>query len=207
MQGATERTKILTVLGHGRSTGLCHHLFDVVREILEQRGVSHRSHDLLADGFDPVLRLASGEPYPTSVSRETDPLVHQYQEDVRWADAYIVVHPVWWLGPPAILKGWVERVLVHDVAIRQRPGETPEALLQGRRALLVQSFNSGRAMDRVFFGGLAERFWRTGVFRPVGVRRVKRFALYSASRLSQDRLRTACLRLRKAVTRLVSEDV
>ena len=35
---------------------------------------------------------------------------------VRWADALVFVYPTWWMGLPAILKGWLERVFVPGVA-------------------------------------------------------------------------------------------
>ena len=41
---------------------------------------------------------------------------------VRWADALVFVYPTWWMGLPAILKGWLERVLVPGVAFHLDPG-------------------------------------------------------------------------------------
>ena len=43
---------------------------------------------LLADGFDPVLRLQPGESFALPCEVAADPLVHRYQQDLGWADAY-----------------------------------------------------------------------------------------------------------------------
>ena len=35
---------------------------------------------------------------------------------IRWAEALVFVYPTWWYGLPAILKGWLDRVWVPEVA-------------------------------------------------------------------------------------------
>lgn len=169
----------------------------------EERGAEVRVHDLLADGFDPMLRLAPEERYATLPAGEVDPLVYRYGEDVRWAQAYVVVHPVWWFAPPAILKGWVDRVLVDGVAIHQPAAGPPEGLLDGRRALVVQTFNAPRAVDTLFMRNLSEVFWRRAVFGSIGVRQVKRVAFYGVEGISDVALATCERRLRRAVGALL----
>ena len=46
-------------------------------------------------------------------------------EDLLWCDALIFVYPTWWYGLPAILKGWLDRVLLPGVAFTmpQHDGE------------------------------------------------------------------------------------
>jgi putative NADPH-quinone reductase len=194
--------RVLIVLGHGRSESLCHHLTAVARATLEERGVEVRLHDLLADGFDPLLRLAPEERHATPPAAADDPLVHRYCEDVRWAEGLVVVHPVWWFAPPAILKGWIDRVFVHGVAVNQPEQGPPEGILQGRRALVVQTFNAPRAVDTLFMRNLSEAFWKRAVFTSVGVRDVKRLAFYGVEGISADDLATAERRLRRAVLAL-----
>ena len=199
----TEAKRVLVVLGHGRTTSLCHHLVEVVRAKLGELGVETRVHDLLADGFDPCLRLGPEEKQATACSAEDDPLTHRYQEDAVWAEAYVFVHPVWWFAPPAILKGWVDRVFVDGVALHQPEAGPPEGRLGGRRALLVQTFNAVKAVDKVVFRGLTEAFWKRAVFFPVGIRLHKRFAIYSAEGLSAAKLKAHDARLERAVEGLV----
>lgn len=193
---------ILVVIGHAKTRSLCHHLLDAIVATLEASGEEYRVHDLLGDGFDPVLRL---EPEATHVSRNGErprSLIQQYRDDVVEADAFIIVHPVWWFGPPAILKGWVDRVLVDGVALSHPAAGPPRGLLHHRRALVVQTLNTSPFVDRVVFGRLAYRFWRRGVFQPVGVRRVRRVAIYGAARITEQRLQAARERTRREVTRV-----
>ncbi len=82
-------------------------------------GDSVRFRDLCGIGFDPVER---GELYGTD--GPFDPLKAQETQqvptdiaglvaDVEWADRLVFHFPMWWFGPPAVLKGWFDRILVH----------------------------------------------------------------------------------------------
>jgi NAD(P)H dehydrogenase (quinone) len=74
------------------------------------------------------------------------------QEKVRRADLLILQFPLWWGGPPAILKGWFERVLAYGFAyVDARRFDT--GLFRGRRALLS-----------VTTGGTPARFAADGVY-------------------------------------------
>lgn len=137
--------RVLLVIGHGREDSLCHRLLRTVQEALSVRGAAVRVEDLLADGFDPVLRLPAGVRHATA--EHVSPLARTYHDDVRWMDALVVVHPVWWFAPPANLKGWIDQVLVDGVAIAQPQEGPPRPLLEGRRALLVQTYRGRTRLD------------------------------------------------------------
>jgi NAD(P)H dehydrogenase (quinone) len=102
-------------------------------------------------------------------------------------EGLVVIHPVWWFGPPAILKGWVDQVLVDRVAIRQQDEGSPKPLLKGRRALLVQTYNAARSVDRLVMRKMSEQFWRRAVFLSVGILRTRRLAFYGVDGISQER--------------------
>lgn len=67
--------------------------------------------DLYAEGFDPVM---PAEELPRKFSFDEKTL--HYQESVRDADRLVFVHPDWWGGPPAIMKGFLDRVFRPGVA-------------------------------------------------------------------------------------------
>jgi len=193
---------VLLILGHGRSESLCHHLAGVARGQLERLGAEVREHDLLGDGFDPRLRLRPGQSHAEAVPPQEDPLVARYQADVVWADAYLIVYPVWWFAPPALLKGWVDRVLADGIAL-DHSNEPPQGRLQGRRALVVSTFKAPRAVDRLLMRRISARFWTNAVFFSVGIRNVTPLALYEVGALSDRRLERFEGKLQRATTRLI----
>jgi len=67
------------------------------------------------------------------------------QEKLRWADAVILQFPLWWFAAPAILKGWLDRVLVYGPMYNSRQRHE-RGVMQGKRALLsVTTGSSARA--------------------------------------------------------------
>ncbi len=198
---ASRTPRVLLVIGHARETSFCHHLLQLVQKQLSAAGAETRTHDLLADGFDPILHLAEGQQHARRADVQYDPLTASYQSDVCWADAYVVVHPVWWFAPPAILKGWVDRVLVDDVALRQSDsGGPPEGILTDRRALVIQTFNADRMVDKIVFGAMSKRFWKQSVFLPVGIKKAGYFPVYSVEALTTAQIERVEKKLEQTVS-------
>lgn len=99
---------------------------DRVLAALEERGAETRLIDLYAEGFAPVLSLAEWEGY----ARGDGTPVAAHVAALRWCDTLIFVYPTWWYGQPAILKGWLDRVLLPGVAFSMpRPNETIRPML------------------------------------------------------------------------------
>ena len=72
-----------------------------------------RVTDLYADGFDPVF---SAEERERHLEPGPDPSVADHAADLQWCEQLVLVYPTWWSGQPAMLKGWIDRVWVRDVA-------------------------------------------------------------------------------------------
>lgn len=76
--------------------------------------------DLYREGFDPVLSRKEWLGYLT----ETDKNIATLQDHVdalRWAEGIVLIYPTWMYGPPAMLKGWMERVWLPGVAFDLAP--------------------------------------------------------------------------------------
>ncbi len=94
---------------------------NVVAEKLQQAGVEYRSRDLYACGFQPVLTGPEWQGYLDCPTNQT--AVAEDVADVRWCDTLIFVYPTWWYGLPAMLKGWLDRVMLPDVAFLMPKGQ------------------------------------------------------------------------------------
>ena len=87
---------------------------DLVCDRLRAAGAGLRLHDLYAQGFQPVLTRDEWLGY-LDPARNTLPVAPDV-EALRWCDTLIFVYPTWWYGLPAMLKGWLDRVMLPDVA-------------------------------------------------------------------------------------------
>ena len=106
--------RALVVYCHPRETSFTAAVRDVVLEKLRHSGAEVRVTDLYARGFDPILSAVEHEGY--EICPDNCVPVQDDVDDVRWCDTLIFIYPTWWYGLPAVLKGWLDRVLLPDVA-------------------------------------------------------------------------------------------
>jgi putative NADPH-quinone reductase len=107
--------RALVVYAHPSDDSLSHALYVTATKALEDQGHTVVGLDLYADRFVAAMSAAERRAYDSEESPLSPDLV-RHAELVRWADTLVFVYPTWWMGAPAILKGWLERVLVPGVA-------------------------------------------------------------------------------------------
>ena len=86
-------------------------------ETLSARGHPLRVLDLYAEGFQPVLTREERAVYLSNPS-VIETSVQEHVDGLRWAEHLMFVFPIWFYGPPAMLKGWLERVWLPGVSFR-----------------------------------------------------------------------------------------
>jgi putative NADPH-quinone reductase len=84
------------------------------------------------------------------------------------ADGYLIVHPNWWAMPPAILKGWLDRVIRTGVTHQFGPNGV-ESFVAGRRAVVFTTSNTPRDIELQVYGDPLENLWKTCIFGMIGV--------------------------------------
>jgi NAD(P)H dehydrogenase (quinone) len=159
---------VFVVIGHQNPSSFCHAIAAVAIEELKAAGHEVVYHDLYAEKFDPIL---PHEEIPKDA--DLDPVVAQHCREVAAADGYIVVHPNWWAMPPAILKGWIDRVFRQGVAYRFGRGGV-EPFFAGRRAVVFTTSNTPRDDELRLYGDPLENLWKACVFGMCGVEDVTR---------------------------------
>jgi len=165
--------RVSVILGHPDPKSLNHAIAAAAVNTLRELGHEVRFHDLQAEGFDPVL--PAGE---AARDAELPPLVALHCAEIAEAEGLILVHPNWWGQPPAVLKGWVDRVLRPGVAYEFLPGDggegVPVGLLKPMTALVLNTSNTPAAREQAVFGDPLERLWADCILRFCGIDKVVR---------------------------------
>lgn len=134
--------KVLVVHAHPGGDRFGSSLRGVVTGTLEASGHDVDLVDLHRDGFDPVMSAAEHAAYHTD-SPIVAADVHRSALLVKAAEAVVFVYPAWWTGPPAILKGWLDRVLVPGVGfVFDRSGRIKPGLRNIRRIVAVATYDA-----------------------------------------------------------------
>jgi putative NADPH-quinone reductase len=156
--------KMLEIVCNPRRPSLGATLAREVGERLTAAGHELLYHDLYDEGFDPVLTDAE-----VSQGFSLDTLVQAHCRDLALAGGIVVIHPDWWSQPPALLKGWVDRVFRQGIAYDLVGGEFGEkswkGLLGGKKALVLCSSDNPRGEGR----SVLEDFWVDSVFGVCGI--------------------------------------
>jgi NAD(P)H dehydrogenase (quinone) len=114
---------------------------------LQSAGHEVRVSDLYADGFDPAMSVDEvrdhlGPP-------EHKPGVAEYCDNLQWCETIVFIYPTWWSGQPAMLTGWLDRVLIRGVAWDLPDGATriERRLTNVRRLVAVTTHGSSKFIN------------------------------------------------------------
>lgn len=106
--------RTLVLFAHPVETSFGAALHDKVVTTLRARGHEVDDCDLNAEGFDPVMRRQDRiEYHDVKVNRSR---VRPYVDRLLAAEALVMVYPVWNMGFPAILKGFLDKVFLPGVS-------------------------------------------------------------------------------------------
>lgn len=166
---------ISVILAHPLPGSFNHAIAEAtVAQLLHNRHAVH-FHDLYQEGFDPLL---PGMEIPADPPVALPPALAAQCEEIAAADGIVIVHPNWWGQPPAILKGWVDRVIRPGVAYSFLDGDSgegvPAGLLKARTALVFNTSNTPVERETSAFGDPLELIWKRCVFGLCGVGDVRR---------------------------------
>jgi len=164
---------ISVILAHPAKGSFNHAIAEAAVLAAEQNGHRVMFHDLYAEGFDPLLTAAE-----IARDAELPPAIAQHCREIAAADGIIIVHPNWWGQPPAILKGWVDRVIRPDVAYRFDEGDSgegiPIGLLKAGSALVFNTSNTSEQREKEVFGDPLAILWKSCIFDFCGVQGFQR---------------------------------
>ncbi len=165
---AINSMRILVIVAHADPASFNHAIATTCLRVLTDNGHEVITHDLYKETFDPVLprgEFPKGAALPAEIQRHCD--------EVSQADGIIIVHPNWWGQPPAILKGWVDRVIRPEVAYEFLEGDKgegiPRGLLKARCAIIFNTSNTEATREKTVFGDPLEAIWKNCVFGLCGV--------------------------------------
>lgn len=160
--------KISVILGHPYEKSFNSAISETVVSTLKSNGHTIMFHDLCQERFEPIL---SDEELVSGISK--DALVLQHQQEIKEADGIIVIHPDWWGQPPAILKGWVDRVMRENIAytfpVGDSGGGLPIGLLKAKAGLVFNTSNTQEERENEVFGDPLQRIWKDCIFAFCGV--------------------------------------
>ncbi|VVB56621.1 FMN-dependent NADH-azoreductase [uncultured archaeon] len=177
--------------GHGRQ------LLQTVQRVLSEAGASVELIDLYRENFNPVTSEEEHALYAKGVP----PDVAALQSRLSACEVWIFLYPVWWSTPPAMLKGFIDRVLTPGFAFRYEKHEL-RPLLSSKRALVIRTFG-GSALSEQKIGEVASNFMDKAVLGACGLK-VSSQDIYSVESLAETAFNHALFQASGATRRMLS---
>lgn len=160
--------KISVILAHPAQESFNHAIAAAAIETLNANDHRVYFHDLYRENFAPLLL---SEEFPKETSLPPD--IEKHCKEVSQAQGIIIIHPNWWGQPPAVLKGWIDRVLRPGVAYEFREGDKgegiPIGLLKAKSAIVFNTSNTETQREKKVFGDPLETLWKNCIFDLCGV--------------------------------------
>ena len=160
--------KVSVILAHPDKDSFNYAIAEKVAEILRSNNHDVTFHDLYREEFPPLLpacEISRDVPLPQ--------IIKNHCLEIASADGIIIIHPNWWGQPPAVLKGWIDRVIRPGVAYEFLEGDSgegvPKGLLKAKAALVFSTSNTPEDREKAAFGDPLETLWKNCIFELCGV--------------------------------------
>lgn len=176
------------ILAHPNRESFNHAIAELAKECLTEHNTTVHLHDLYAERFLPVMEFEE-------LRRKFafDDTITRHSRHIRESGSLIVVYPDWWGMPPAILKGWIDRVFRPGFAYEYEGEEfmvkEKVPLLTGKKAMVITTTNETNPLSQEAMNTL----WRERVFGYTGIEEVE-FRCFYGLRESSARQRRQWLR-------------
>jgi putative NADPH-quinone reductase len=165
--------KATVILAHPYEKSFNHAIYKAVIGTLKENRIEIFCHDLYEEGFNPVLTRSE-----LGKDKSNDKNVNKYAEELIDSDLLIFIHPNWWGQPPAILKGYIDRVIrppyAYDFPAGDSGGGIPSKVLKAKLGIVFNTSNTEEKRENNYFGDPLENTWEKCVFGFLGIKKTHR---------------------------------
>lgn len=179
--------KILIINGHPDKESFNYGLSDAYKKGAKKSNAEIKEINIRNLNFNPNLQYG----YRKRTELETDLL--DTQEKLKWADHLVWVYPVWWGSVPAIMKGFLDRVLLPGFAFNKKENSLWwEKCFKGKTARIICTLDQPNWYYRLIYKSPSHNAMSKGTLKFIGVEKVRITAI-GPIRLSKEKYRTKWL--------------
>lgn len=176
-----EKKKIFILLGHPDKETKCGYFADSYEKGAKEGGYDIRRVNIGDLKFDPVLHKGY------KVIQELEPDLTMVQDNIKWADHFVIFYPSWWSTMPALLKGMLDRMWLPGFAFNFNKNSLGWIKrLKGRSALVAVSSDSHPIIARIIMGDSTNEIKR-GVLKFAGFSPVNILKIGPLKNISQEK--------------------
>lgn len=160
--------KILIINGHPDKESFNFALAEAYKKGARESGSKIRVINIRELDFNPNLE------YGYRKRTELEPDLVKAQSKLEWADHLVWVYPVWWSSVPAIMKGFLDRLLLPGFAFNKRENSLfSDKLLKGKTARIICTLDQPGWYYKWIYGSPSHNALKKGTLNFIGVNKVR----------------------------------
>lgn len=166
---------LLIVYAHPNHESLNYAFYNKVLEGIDanNKKINVQTLDLYEEDFDPIL-VHNHEKRRRDMATEAE--LKSHRDQIMWAEKIVFIYPIWWGRPPAMLLGYIDRMMASGFAYKDIDGKLfPEGLLKGRDVVCISTMKGPNNYIRLFLNNMHQTMMKKAVFSFVGIKKVKFF--------------------------------
>lgn len=185
--------KTLIIYYHPHEGSFCSAIRDAVISGLETGEHEYKLVDLGRDEFDPVMRAKDLKAFAMAgrIGEEglegVDPIVLKYMKKLRWAEHIVMIFPIWWMSMPAMMKGFVDKVIFPGVVYKMEGGNLVSMLSGLKQVTIITTMNTPSDVYKSMFNNSIEGSLIKGTFNKIGIHDIRWISLNMVKQVGDEK--------------------
>lgn len=185
--------KTLIIYYHPHEGSFCSAIRDAVISGLEVGKHEYKLVDLGVDEFDPVMRAKDLKAFAMAgrIGEEglegVDPIVLKYMKKLRWAEHIVMIFPIWWMSMPAMMKGFVDKVIFPGVVYKMEGGNLVSMLSGLKQVTIITTMNTPADVYKNMFNNSIEGSLIKGTFNKIGIHDIRWISLNMVKQVGDEK--------------------
>jgi NAD(P)H dehydrogenase (quinone) len=174
--------KYLLIYAHPNPKSFNNAIKETIEGRIRAKGHQLTVRDLYELKFNPVL---TGNDFMGFKSGKAPADIAAEQVLIKEADVLVIVHPIWWFGMPAILKGYIDRVFSYGFAYAVNE-KGIQGLLAGKKVMIFNTTGGPQeSYKQNGFTAAVENIFKSGIYGFCGLQVVKHTFFYAVPTITQ----------------------
>lgn len=166
--------KTTLIFAHPYHESFSKAILDRISKTLNESDKEFHIIDLYKDKFNPVLSEQELSNYSKGIS--TDPLVKKYQNMLLESNELIFIFPIWWYNVPAILKGFLDKVLLKNFSWDEGKFGIVGKLTHIKQAAIISTMDTPNWYYKLLLHSPLKHSFQKGTLKGIGIKKTKWFS-------------------------------
>lgn len=160
--------RVLLIMGHPRRNSFCAALAGAYKKRADEIGITVRELTLPDLDFNPDVT------HEDILEQTLEPDLREAREAIGWAQHLVFIYPIWWGMMPALLKGFLDRILLPGFAFAEREEKGGYVgLLKGKSAQVITTMDTPPWVVKFILRSPGHRAFSLATLRFCGIRPVR----------------------------------